>query len=70
MALSGLGIVVAAVFLWRLEFDRAFIAAVLGMVAWFLNYRVQMTEITAAADKVNQTNNGDDEEDENEFRKT
>ena len=70
MALSGLGIVVAAVFLWRLEFDRAFIAAVLGMVAWFLNYRVQMTEITAAADKVNQPNNGDDQEDENEFRKT
>ena len=52
MAVSGLGIVVAAFFLWRLEFDRAFMAAVLGMVAWFLNYRVQMREIVAAADKV------------------
>ena len=65
MALSGLGILVAAVFLWRLEFDRAFIAAVLGMVAWFLNYRAQMAAIVAEADELDRTNNGDDEEDEN-----
>ena len=66
MAVSGVGIVVAAIFLWRLEFDRAFIAAVLGMVAWFLNYRVQMREVVAAADKVEETNNGDDEDYDNQ----
>ena len=66
MAVSGLGIVVAAIFLWRLEFDRAFIAAVLGMVAWFLNYRVQMREVVAAADKVEETNNGDGEDYDNQ----
>ena len=64
MALSGVGIVIAGIFLWRREFDRAFIAAALGMVAWFLNYRAQMKAITDAADRFNETNNGDDEDDE------
>ena len=64
MALSGVGIVIAGIFLWRREFDRAFIAAALGVVAWFLNYRAQMRAITDAADRVNETNNGDDEDDE------
>ena len=63
MVLSGAGILVAGIFLWRLELDRAFIAAALGLVAWFLNYRVQMKAITDAADKANETNNWDDDED-------
>lgn len=64
MALSGVGILIAGIFLWRREFDRAFIAAALGMVAWFLNYRAQLKAITDAADRVNDTNNGDDEDDD------
>jgi hypothetical protein len=32
------------------DFDRAFVIAVLGLVAWFLNYRAQMKQIIAAAD--------------------
>ena len=63
MVLSGAGILVAGIFLWRLELDRAFVAAALGLVAWFLNYRVQMKAITNAADKAKETNNWDDDED-------
>ena len=48
--MAGVAIVVAGVFVWRRDFDTAFVIAALGMVAWFLNYRAQMKEITAAAD--------------------
>jgi hypothetical protein len=50
MILAGVGIVVAAFFLLRRDFNTAFVIAALGMVAWFLNYRAQMREIIAAAD--------------------
>jgi hypothetical protein len=40
----------AALFLLRGELNTAFVIAVLGIVAWFLNYRIQMKAITAAAD--------------------
>ena len=50
MIVAAVAIVVAAIFLWRRDFDTAFVIAALGMVAWFLNYRAQMREITAAAD--------------------
>jgi hypothetical protein len=61
MILAGIGIVVAGFFLLRRDFDTAFVIAALGMVAWFLNYRAQMKEVTAAAD-VEKKNNGDQEE--------
>jgi hypothetical protein len=61
MILAAVGIVVAGVFLWRRDFDTAFVIAALGMVAWFLNYRAQMKEITAAAD-LKEKNNGYEEE--------
>ena len=50
MIVAGVAIVVAGVFLWRRDFNTAFVIAALGMVAWFLNYRAQMKEITAAAE--------------------
>ena len=50
MILAGVAIVVAGVFLWRRDFDTAFVIAALGMVAWFLNYRAQMKEVAAAAE--------------------
>ncbi len=62
MVLAGIGIVVAGIFMWRREMDRAFIAAALGLVAWFLNYRAQMKEITTAADQVDEANMRDDED--------
>jgi hypothetical protein len=46
---------------WRRDFDTEFVIAALGMVAWFLNYRAQMKEITAAAD-LKEKNNGYEEE--------
>jgi hypothetical protein len=61
MILAAVAIVMAGVFLWRRDFDTAFVIAALGMVAWFLYYRVQMKEITAAAD-LKEKNNGYEEE--------
>ena len=59
--MAAVAIVMAGVFLWRRDFDTAFVVAALGMVAWFLNYRAQMKEITAAAD-LKEKNNGYEEE--------
>jgi hypothetical protein len=61
MIVAGVAIVVAGIFLLRRDFDKAFVIAALGMVAWFLNYRVQMKEIAAAADH-NEENDRYDEE--------
>ena len=61
MILAAVAIVVAGFFLWRRDFDTAFVIAALGMVTWFLNYRVQMKEVTAAAD-LEEKNNGYGEE--------
>jgi len=46
MILSAVAIVVAALFIWRRDFNTAFVVATVGAVAWFLNYRLQMREIT------------------------
>jgi preprotein translocase subunit YajC len=59
MIAAGLAIMVAGVFVWRRDFDAAFVAAALGVIAWFLNYRAQMKETTAAAD-LEEVNKGDD----------
>jgi hypothetical protein len=50
MVLAFVAIIVAGVLLWRQDFDKAFVAAALGVVAWFLSYRVQMKAVVAAAD--------------------
>jgi len=50
MIAAALCIVIAAVLIWRREFNIAFVVAVVGVVAWFMNYRIQMKRITAAAD--------------------
>ena len=45
MIVSAVCIVVAAFFLLRGELNTAFVIAALGIVAWFLNYRIQMKAI-------------------------
>lgn len=50
MILAGVCIVVAGFFLLRRDLSTAFVIAVLGLIAWFLNYRAQMKQIIAAAD--------------------
>ena len=44
LALAGCCIAAAAVLMVLGHFDGAFVVAVLGMVAWFLNYRAQVTK--------------------------
>ena len=39
---SGLSLVVAAIFLWRNNLSAAFVTATVGVVAWFLSYRAQL----------------------------
>jgi hypothetical protein len=48
--LAGVAMVLAGAFLWRREFDKAFVVAAVGVLAWFLNYRAQMKAVVAAAD--------------------
>jgi len=60
MAISGLCVVCAGAFLLQRDFDKAFIVAVAGAIAWFLNYRVQMKEIVDQADKDNQNDLSDE----------
>jgi hypothetical protein len=50
LTVAGAGVAVAGVFLLRGDFDRAFVVAAVGMVAWFLNYRMQVREKLAAMD--------------------
>ena len=61
MIVAAVCIVVAAFFLLRRDLNTAFVIAVLGLVAWFLNYRAQMKAIIVAADA-----EGNDEADEEE----
>jgi hypothetical protein len=50
LIMAGACSAVAAVFLLRADFDSALMAAVIGMVAWFLNYRRQAKAFVAAID--------------------
>lgn len=42
MILAGVGVVIAAVFVFRGDYEKAFVAAAAGAVCWFLNYRQQL----------------------------
>lgn len=61
MILAGVCITVAASFLLRRDFDKAFVIAAAGLVAWFLNYRAQVKEIIEAA---NLQDNGSEDDKE------
>ena len=43
--------------------DAAFVIAAIGVVAWFLNYRAQLSEAIAAADLVEANQREDSNED-------
>lgn len=62
MAVSAVAVVVAAIFLWRHEFNIAFVVAVIGAVAWFLNYRVQMKSIVSAVEQERAVDEHDDDQ--------
>lgn len=67
LILSGICILAAAAFLLRGQFDAAFVAAVIGLVSWFLNYRAQVTQSLAADEqqKIDEQK-GEDDSDEDE----
>jgi len=50
MTTAAVCIVIAAALMLRRDFNTAFVIAIVGVVAWFLNYRIQMKRVTAAAD--------------------
>lgn len=52
LIVAGGCVAVAGVFLLRGDFDRAFVVAAVGMLAWFLNYRMQVKEKLTAMDAV------------------
>jgi len=61
MTLAAVGGVLAAVFVFRADYEKAFVAAAGGAVCWFLNYRVQLKQRLASR---NEENDEDEESDE------
>jgi hypothetical protein len=62
MTLAAVGGVLAAVFVFRGEYEKAFVAAAGGAVCWFLNYRVQRKERLASRNEEDEENEESDEE--------
>ena len=62
MILAAAGGVLAAVFVFRGDFEKAFVAAAAGAVCWFLNYRVQLKERVASRNEEDEENEESDEE--------
>jgi hypothetical protein len=58
LILAGVCVAVAAVFLLRGDFDTAFVVAAVGMVAWFLNYRMQLKAALAVKDSDQEQSGG------------
>ena len=64
---SGLCLLIAAVFMWRDNLDAAFVSATLGAVAWFLSLRdrLRKTIIPARDDEDEEETNDSGDQDEN-----
>jgi hypothetical protein len=54
LILAGVGGLLAAVFVLRGDFEKAFVAAAAGAVCWILNYRWQLRESLASQEEDNQ----------------
>ena len=62
MILAATGGVLAAVFVFRGNYENAFVAAGGGAVCWFLNYRVQLKQRLASRNEENDEDKETDEE--------
>ena len=62
MILAATGGVLAVVFVFRGDYEKAFVAAAAGAVCWFLNYRVQLKERVASRNEEDEENEESDEE--------
>ncbi|HYN23758.1 MAG TPA: hypothetical protein VES69_01795 [Pyrinomonadaceae bacterium] len=58
LIVAGGCVAVAAVFLLWGDFDRAFVVAAVGMLAWFLNYRMQVKAALATKDSDQEQSDG------------
>ena len=54
LILAGVGGVLAVVFVFRGEYENAFVAAAAGAVCWILNYRWQLRESLPSEDEENE----------------
>jgi len=52
--LAGVAGVIAVVFVFRGDYNKAFVAAAAGAVCWILNYRQQLRETLASREAENQ----------------
>ncbi len=64
LVVSGICIVAAGVLIWLGDVVSAFVVAVVGILAWFLNYRIQMKEVADAADLEDEGRYKDDSDDD------
>ena len=61
MILAGVGGVLAVVFVFRGDYERAFVAAAAGAVCWILNYRQQLRATLPAQDEEEYQEDEDEE---------
>ena len=54
IVLAGAGGVIAIVFVFLGDYEKAFVAAAAGAVCWILNYRWHLRESLASRDEENQ----------------
>jgi hypothetical protein len=64
MTIAGVAIAFAAFLLLRGDLNAAFVVAAIGLIAWFLNYRVQMKETVLKADLDREKKSEDIDEEE------
>lgn len=63
--ISGLGVVVAGAFLWQGNITVTFVAATLGVVAWFLSLRDRLQKnILPASEEAEEEQNTNGDQDE------
>ena len=62
LILAAAGGILAAAFVFRGDYEKAFVAAAGGAVCWFLNYRVQLKERLASRNEEDEENEESDEE--------
>ena len=61
MILAGVGGVLAVVFVFRGDYEKAFVAAAAGAVCWILNYRQQLRATLPAQDEEDYQEDEDEE---------
>ena len=64
--IAGLGVAVAAIFLWQGNMTVTFVAATLGVVAWFLGLRdrLRRTILPASEEEAEEEENANGDRDE------